>query len=412
MKISFIRPRYRSVWEPLNIGYIVAYLKRYFREKNSLQLKFFDGFFDEDWRIIKGARDSDIVAFSCTSPQMKHALCLAHELKLKNPNLFTVFGGHHPSALPWKTWKLPQVDAVIEGEGERAFLEYVRDPTKGIFKRGFISNLDSIPFPDRKFIRQDRTIALTEKNDGERIASILSSRGCFLKYPCIFCTGDHDVFGDKIRRRSVNNVLNEIEKLIADWKVDFLKFADAEINSSVNWLKEFCYNKIKRGIDLPFGCNLHAGNITKELLELLKKAGCREVWIGCESGSPRILKEIRKCITVGQIIKVFDWGKEAGLTRRAYFILGSPSENLRDIRLTEKLAKRIDADIYGFTLMAHYPGTAIYDPIKDKDVDWGQVDEYSNNIWETKYLTNSELKQQQERLVELFKDRLCWRLQG
>jgi len=410
MRVTLIRPRYFSVWESLACGYIASYLNRYY--KGELELRFFDGFFDSDKQIIEGAVDSDYVAFSCTSPQMNHALALARQIKEQNGKVKTVFGGHHPSSLPDQTLAQPNVDFVVVGEGETGMLAILnlKNPPKILYAR-VIENLDTIPFPDRKLIRQDRTLALTEKNDGERIASVLSSRGC--PFNCIFCTGDHDVFRSHTRRRSVWHIIEEIDELIGEWDIDFLKFADAEANTSEGWLQDFCLEKIHEKIDVPFGCNIHAALIGKSTLDLMKKADCREIWVGVESGSSRILKEIRKGITVETVENVFRWAKECGIRTRAYFMVGFPSETREDFKMTLDLAGRLEADVVGCTILAPYPRTQIYEEYRDKfnleKVNWESVDEYKNAVWRTPNFSNEELYELQSEFMDKFKDRSCFR---
>jgi len=406
VKVTLIRPHYFSVWESLALGYIASYLKKHYQGK--LEIKFFDGFFDSDKEIIEGSVDSDFVAFSCTSPQMKHALSLAFDIKMQNPKVKTVFGGHHPSSLPDETLELPNVDVVVVGEGETGMLNVLTKnrPIEGIWRGSIIEDLDTIPFPDRTLIRQERTIAITEKNDNERIASVLSGRGC--PFHCVFCTGDRDVFGSQIRKRSVGNVLDEMEQLVDEWNVEFVKFADAELNSQLLWVQDFCLEKISRKLEVPFGCNIHASLIDKRTLELMKKADCREIWVGVESGSPKILKEMQKGITVKQVENVFRWAKECGIRTRAYFMTGFPSETREDFDMTLDLAERLNADIYGMTILCPYPGTQLYSE-KYKDIDWSQTDEYGNDFYSTKYFSSEELKAMQAEFTEKFKDRLCFR---
>jgi len=405
LKLTLIRPRFKSVWESLALGYIASYLKKHYQ--GDLSVGFYDGFFDSDKEILEGSLDSDIVAFSCTSPQMKHALQLAKQIKEQNPKTKTVFGGHHPSSLPAETFAHPQVDMVVAGEGERGMLTALKLMRKAlIFVNIPLEDLDSIPFPDRKLIRQDRTLALTEKNDGERIGSVLSGRGC--PFHCIFCTGDRDVFGARVRKRSVDNVLDEIKQLIDDWQIDFLKFADAELNPMCSWIQYLCLEKIHRKIAVPFGCNLHASLVDKGMLELMKKANCREIWIGVESGSPRIMKEMRKGVTVKQVENVFRWAKAAEIRTRAYFMTGFPSETREDFNMTLALAEKLDADVCGMTVLCPFPGTSLYSE-KYKDVDWSQADEYGNSFYRTENFSPEDLKSMQAEFTEKFKDRLCWR---
>jgi len=380
-RIILIRPKYFSVWESLGLGYIGAYIKEH---RPDVELSFYDGFFDSDDEIVKGCRDADIVGITATSPQMKHGLDLAAKIKEVNPECRIVFGGFHPSALPEETVSHPQVDQVVVGEGEKPMLEILNGNREPIIYGEPIGNLDSLPWPDRDLIRVDRTIALTEKNDGERITSVQGGRGC--PYRCIFC-GEHIITKRNVRRRSIDHLLDEIEYVVDKYRIDFLKFCDAEINPPPyrDWVKEFCREAIKREIDVEFGANIHASNVDLEMFQLMKWAGFREVWIGVESGSSRILREIKKGASVEHILRAFKLSKQVGLFRRAYFMVGFPTETFKDYLMTLRLAEKIEADSYGITILAPYPGTVIYERYRkalnlDK-VDWSQIDEYVNPVW-------------------------------
>lgn len=348
---------------------------------------------------------------------MGHALLLARLIKERNPKAITVFGGHHPSSLSKETLALPNVDVVVVGEGETGMLSILNE----INARGMIHNrevyaspirnLDAVPFPDRKLIRQDRTLALTEKNDGERIASVLSGRSC--PFHCIFCTGDRDVFGSKVRKRSPSNVLDEMAQLVAEWNVEFIKFADAEINTSIDWVQRFCLQKIRRRMTVPWGANIHASIMDKYTLKLMQMANCREIWIGVESGSPRILKEMRKGVTIQMVKNVFRWAKECGIRTRAYFMVGFPNETREDFDMTLRFAEELEADIYGMTILCPFPGTQLYEKYKNEleldKVDWSTADEYGNDFYRTCHFSPEELKAMQAEFTQKFADKLCFR---
>ena len=97
MKISLIQPYYHNIWEALGPAYLAAYCKAH---SEGHEFDFYQGYFDSDDIIVAGAKDSDIVGFSCTSPTYKHGIVLAKKLKEANPNITTVMGGFHVTALP------------------------------------------------------------------------------------------------------------------------------------------------------------------------------------------------------------------------------------------------------------------------------------------------------------------------
>ncbi len=402
MKIVFIQPKtiFGNTWEALNIGYMAAYLK----EQGYSDTHFFSGFFDLDEMIIEECKDADIVGFSCTSPQMKHALQLAE--KIKNSKNWIVFGGVHPSVLPQDTLDNKCVDAVVVGEGESAMLKIVQGDRSRIVQSPYIQDLDELPFPDRLLIKQERNIQQAYRDNNLRIASIFSSRGC--PFNCAFCAS-HCVWTRRVRFRSVNNVLDEFTQVVKDLNIDFIKFSDDTFGLQKDWLINFCQEKIKRNLNAPFGCNIRVNTADREILEWLKKAGCKELWAGVESGSPKILEEMNKGIDIEQVKWFFAITKEMGFFRRAYILLGMPNETKNDIKMTEDLIDKIEPDMVGFTILAPYPGTSFYDPVRHKNADWSLVDEYGNNLVEGKYLTNVELVAEQKRLVKKYKDIITYR---
>ena len=400
MEIVLIQPKSFHTWEALNLGYIASYAKKYGFDN----FKFFSGFYDTDDEIIAGCRDADIIGFTCTSPHIKHAEYLAS--KIKRHDNYVVFGGVHPSCLPEQTLENENIDAVVAGEGEQAFLEILRGNRERIVRLPYIKDLDALPFPDRRLIKQERNIQVAFNDNGVRIASIFSSRGC--PYNCVFCAS-HSVWSRKVRFRSADNILDEFEQVVDEWKIDLLKFSDDTFTIKKSLVKEFCEKKIDRGIKTAWACNVRVDKVDEPLLRLMKEAGCKEIWAGVESGSMKILNDMNKKITIEQIKYVFAKTLELGFIRRAYMLLGMPEESLEDIKLSEKLVDEIEPDMVGFTILAPYPGTKYYDSAIHKDVDWSMVDEYENNITQTKYLTNWELHNEQARLVKKYQNNAVFR---
>jgi len=400
MKIIFIQPKSFHAWEALNFGYMGSYLKKYQYDK----IEFYSGFFDSDDEIVSACQNADIVGFSCTSPQMKHALLLAKRIKTER-NLI-VFGGVHPTVLPQETLLHNCIDVVVTGEGEEAMLQVVRGNHKSIVNNPFIENLDLLPFPDRKLIKQERNIQVAYRDNGYRIASIFATRGC--PFDCTFCASK-SLWTRRLRSRSAENIFEEFKSVVKDLNIDFMKFSDDTFTIDKALVQEFCICKINNNQNTPWGCNIRADSVDRETLELMAKAQCREVWIGVESGSPRILADMKKNVSLDQIRRCFKMTEELGLFRRAYFLLGMPNESYEDIKLTETLIDEIGPDAIGFTILAPYPGSAYYDPVIHKDVDWSVVDEYTNHLCRTKSLTNTELRREQKRLVEKYRQRIVFR---
>lgn len=401
LKIVYIQPKSFFSWEALGIGYIGAYCKKHgFNDQ-----EFFSSSLDEEELIVEKAAEADIVGFSCTSPQTKDALHLAGKIKQKNPRVWTVFGGIHPTVLSEEIAALPEVDSVVVGEGEVSMLKILRGCRDPIVKSPLVEDLDSIPYPDRGLIKLERHLAATHEKEGRRVTSVFSGRAC--PFNCVFCASKA-LWGRRTRLRSPNNIVAEFEVLCREWKVDHIIFADDEVGINKAHFSEFCEKLISQGNKTTWGCNMVVSTLDENLLRLMRKAGCTDLFLGVESGSPRILTAMKKPYTVEHIRKAFNLTKEIGFTRRAYVLLGMPDETLADIDMTERLVEEIAPDVVGFTILAPFPGTFFYDPVKHKDIDWAGVDEYRNEITATRTLTNKELHEIQKKMISKFRDRIAY----
>lgn len=412
MRITLVHCKYFNSWEALGLGYIGAFLK-----KNLLntEVNFYQGCFDDDEAIIAGASESDIVAFSCTTPTFPHAVQLSRRLKALNPFIRTVVGGYHSSAVPIDCL-VPEIDQVVIGEGETAMLEIARGNTERVIT-GRIMNFNELPWPDRMLIRNERNIGVAFKDNQKRITSFQSHRAC--PFACKYCLDGFNkvlfrtpegVMPKKapVRYRPVADLLDEMESVTATLKLDLIKFCDPTWNTHIEWVNEFCREKIRRGFKTPFYPNMHATMCTEEMISLMARANCYEIAIGVESGSDKILKQIGKGTNRTTIRQCVKWAKAAGIIIRGYFILGMPDENNEDLQQTEEFAEELDLDEYGFTILCPYPGTQMYDPSTTTAIDWVNTDEYSNEFWHTKHLTNEDLKAWQRRLTKKFEKNLTW----
>ena len=391
----FVQSRSFHCWEALGIGYLISTLKA----AGEKDVEFKSGFFDSDNDIINAAHKADIVGFGCTSPQMAHAIKLASKISTHK-----IIGGVHPSALPESC--LEHFDQVIIGEGENAVLEILRGNTKRTITAPVVKELDLLPFPDRVAIKQWRNIKQAKGDTGERIGSIFSSRGC--PFRCKFCASNA-LWGRTVRFRSGRNIYNEFKQIVKNLNLDFVKFSDDTFTLKRKVVLDFCEAKLRAGDKTPWGANIRANSVDVLLLRFMRLAGCREVWIGVESGSPAILKDVRKGVTVDRIKSCFRVCHTIGIKTRAYVLLGTPLETHKTIRLTESRIDEIKPAEVGFTILAPYPGSTYYDEGKHSHLDFSQVDEYGNDVTESKELSNEELKAEQKRLVEKYKTRAVFR---
>ena len=404
VKVSLVQPKAFHSWEALNIGYLKAYASQW---EDGIDWRFFSGYFDSDKEIVNGSLDSDFIAFSATTPQTVHVRDLLHKLRSHGWDGKAVLGGVHASAQP--NHLLGLFDYVVKGEGEMSLLRILNGTVKpGIVESPNMRNIDFLPPPDRQFIKQERNLAVTEKNDNMRIGAIFSSRGC--PFRCKFCSS-HEVWTRKARLHSAKRVFSEMQSLRDDWGIQFIKFSDDTFTLDEARVFELCDLIRAEKFAIPWGCNIRA-NTSDKLLEAMTQAHCQQVWVGAESGSPRILKEMMKGITIKQVAHIFNKTKQLGLYRRVYFMVGWPTETERDIESTKELARIIDADQYGFSVLCPYPNNIGFNPSMLDSIDWSIMDEYGNPYARTETISHDRLIEHQTELIREFNDKMCFRQRG
>jgi len=319
MKVSLVRATYPSVWEPTNLMYVSSFIKE--RYKGDLSVQILDGYFDSDDDIIKRVSDSDFVGFSGTTPQVSHIKHLSHLVKSTYPEIKTVAGGYGPSLQPQKFLNDSSIDYLVVGEGEQSMLDIINENvTSKMVSNPPIADVDTIPNPDRDSIDLNRYIAIAEQEEGRRVTSIMTERGC--AFGCTFCAeGEFGTIWRKadlkngeiqyeraVRMRGRNPILvvEEMIEVRDRFRINFFKMNDAETNPSRAHFINLCKEMVKQNLEVPWGCNMRCDKVDDEMCEWAVKANCEEFWMGLESGSPEIHRHINKGTTVDMIRRAFE----------------------------------------------------------------------------------------------------------
>lgn len=327
----------------------------------------------------------DIVGISCMTPLMISANEIAKSVKKASPKTEIVVGGSHPSALPIETLKeFKNFDIVIIGEGEETFLELANRISRGKSLKGvkgiayrknkkiilekprpLTYNLDSIPFPARELLDLEAYRGAGRPGLSHRvmrITQIFTSRGC--PYQCIFCA-THITHPGRIRFRSVKNILEEIKECKEKLSINHFTIHDDTFNLIPERVKELCKGLKELGI--TWDCDTRVNMVDRESIKMMAMSGCIRIAFGVESGSPRILKLIKKGITIPEVINAFKWAKESGIQTSAYFMICShPSETIEEIRMTKRLIRKIEPDFANVGISCPYPGTELRKIMKEK----------------------------------------------
>ncbi len=320
--------------------------------------------------LLKKIREKnpDIIALSLTSRQWLRASRVVSDLK-KSFNVPVIAGGLQATYDPETVLSSPGFDYVCLGEGEEAMVEllgYLEREEKvlpnsieNIWVKGGarpsvrppIPSLDCLPYMARD---------LLDEQDG--VVHICTQRGC--PFPCSYCAAGSTLElykGNEYgRRRSCQNVIDELSSIKKNGPLNFVIFEDDTFTLDRRWVREFCR---QYGVEIGVGFSLHARveTMTVEMVEELAAAGCQHIVYGVESGSYRVRKEIMKRpVTNERFLEVFNWSKKSDIRVIANFMLGLPGETKRDIDMTLDLIEELEPDDFAYCVFYPFPGTDLF----------------------------------------------------
>ncbi len=418
MRIALIKPpgTYASWFKRpmLGISYICACL-----ERHGFECKILDADFNSwpERTLISQvyAYRPDAVGITSMTHEIVTAARIAHKLKT-HANIPVIIGGCHVTALPRQTLEEFSVfDFGVFGEGERTVVELLKSLAEDkylpieamsgvVFRKGqqvivnqprpFLpeQEINDLPFPSFGHYYGKDKEALKKK---DKYYVIVTSRGC--PFRCAFCMR---VLGGKVRRRSPENVCNEIEFAISTYGAHTIDFADEIFLFDNAETRELLHMMVNRGLSkkIKWTGLVRANFVNPELIFLAKQSGCCHLEMGVESGDDEILKAIDKSITVEQVRKAVKIIKDAGISLNTYYILGHPNETRDTLRKTVELAIELNTDDIAVGLMVPYPGTKIYELALNRQAgyrllsrNWSDFDKYCSKILELNGLSYKEL---------------------
>lgn len=357
---------------PLGILYLAAYL-----EKNGVyEIKIIDcGVENFDYgkfpQIIHEFKP-DVIGLTVLTFTLLDVIAIIKNINLADRNIPIVLGGPHPNLFPNETINLPGVSYLVLGEGEITFKKLIdnlgdKSMLKNIpglvFKEGekiintgpseLLTDLDSLPFPSRRLTPYKKYFSVIAKKSP--VTTMFTSRGC--PYRCLFC--DRPYLGKIFRARSAKNVVEEIEE-IKRLDIEEIFIYDDTFTINRQRTIDVCKEILARKLKISWDIRARVNTIDAEVLSWLKKAGCKRIHYGVESGSQKILDNLKKDITVEMVEKAFRLTKKEGIQTLAYFMIGNPGETLADIRQTMALAKKIKPDFINVSITTPFPGTGLY----------------------------------------------------
>jgi radical SAM superfamily enzyme YgiQ (UPF0313 family) len=204
------------------------------------------------------------------------------------------------------------------------------------------------------------------------------------------------LYDRKVRYRSIPNILDEIELLKRNYKVQEIFFDDDTFTTNKKRVLSFCKGIKERDIDIVWSCNGRVDTVDSEMLTLMKKSGCRLIKFGIESSNQKTLDRIKKGYKVQQIKDAFRISKDVGILRHGTVMLGFPWESCEDIRATIEFIKQLEVDTVQFSIPIVYPGTYLFEEAVEKGWlkfppgEWEKYDMSSPTL-ESQYLKSEEI---------------------
>ncbi len=416
---------------PLGLGYLA----------NSVRPKHDVVILDSIKENIK--RDDFFSYLKDTSPDMVGFQVYTYDIPLlkeylkiaKKANKITIVGGPHPSAAPHETMTLFQedLDFGFAGEAEIGFpllLERLESSNQGfsdipglIWKEGsniiinspsYNQNIDQFSVA-WDLIRPDEYPEAQHGAFFERfpIAPIIATRGC--PFLCTFCAA-HFVVGRKVRKRSIENIFEEINFLYEKYHIREFHLVDDNFTLNKKFVKYFCKKLLESNLDISWATpnGVRLDTLDKECLEIMKESGLYLISVGIESGSDRVLKMTKKELTVKKILKGVSVIKESGIDIAGFFMFGYPGETIEEMKKTIELSLKLPLIRANYFTFLPLPGTEIFNDMKKNNeldkVDWGHF-YFMNAVYSSNGITRKHLKKIQRQAFLKFYSRpgIIWK---
>lgn len=401
---------------PLGLAYVAASI-----EKAGFKVEMLDNYLlkkpsNEVKELLRQLKP-EIVGITCGSATYRRCIETAKAVKETLPSCKVVVGGWHPSYLPDSLLIHPEIDYAVMGEGERTMVELAVHITKGKSRKNlaniagivyrhngtivknapeFLSNMDEIPFPARHLLPIDLYDRKIEFLNAQPADVMSITRGC--PYNCAFCE-TKKLWGNTCRSFSPSRVIDEINYMVDNFNTKGIYFINDNFTLKKKETLELCGMMKEAKLDIEWMCDTRVNLVSRELLSKMKEAGCKTIWFGVESGSPRILERISRSITLEQTEIAFKLCREEGMQIACSFMLGFPDETRNDLEATLRFAKKLDPDWCQFNVFIAYPDSNLYQELLQKG-NYDRLDEFLLSVKAEDFDYNSLLKIQRQFLRE------------
>lgn len=355
------RERLKLIWINHGLASISGSARKAGHEVNLIDLRQLTSW-DEFKEKVKASMPQ-VAGFTMMSVDygtVTRAIAIVKEVDRK---IKVVVGGPHPNLALEEVEKNADIDYIVLGEGELSFVGLLKDLESGNAPariiRGVKPDLDSLPFADREIFGAgempiDHFLRIP-------FVTIIAGRGCI--YNCSFCQpAERIIFGPKVRRRSVKNVMDELKLLRERSNFQSLMIHDDCLTEDRDWVMDFCAEYKRNRFNQPFVCQSRADIICRneDMVKRMARSGLVMFLIGFESGNQRVLNFLRKGTKVEQNYKAAEICRRYGVRVWANYMLGIPTETKEEALDTLKMIRKIKPYRASPAFFTPHPGSDLY----------------------------------------------------
>lgn len=385
--------RIANIMPPLGLASIAAFL-----ERQGVGVSIIDCFAEPDGESL--IRDYIVrerpgfIGMSCTTSNFLDGIRLSAMAKEVDPGIKVVFGGTHVSAMKERVLRdFSVVDYVVVGEGEESLWDLVtrsgedlreaqgivyREGDGNIHFTGYRSkgiDLDTLPFPAYERLGgypQAYSLPIFNYPTTPN-TSCISSRGC--PYACSYC--DRSVFRRSYRYNSAEYVYEHLRYLNRKFGIRHINFYDDQFTFNRKRVEDMMVMLIERPLGMTFNCAVRAEHIDRELLRLMKQAGCWMISLGIETGDETLLAQHRQSVDLGLLAGKIRDIHSVGIRTKGLLMMGLPGETEETIRRSKDYVFSLPIDDFNISRFTPYPGSPLYERIHelgDFEEDWEKMD--------------------------------------
>jgi len=287
-------------------------------------------------------KKGDIIGFYTLCSFYHNAVSVAQKIKKNQPGVAIIFGGPQASLTATDSLKaFPWIDFIAVGECETTILDIIHalsgekpvEQVPGLAYRqngdvkinlspALVKNLDELLPPDFSLISYMNKL---------KYMSIDVGRGC--PFSCRFCS-TKTFWKQKFRMKSVDRIISEMENVYQKFGISHFLMSHDIFTLNNKYLNDFCNRLRAKKLPFTWSCSSRADTLDPETANLMKKSGCNAVFIGIETGSPRMQKLVNKNLDLEKAWKIARQVSQAGIQTKLAFIFGFPDETEDDLKQT------------------------------------------------------------------------------